>query len=138
MKINLNIQMENKLTLPVMPVGIYTGSALPLEIVGIPALMAGGVVSGVNVTVTNVASAAAPLFDYWCTNALNRTTRRLLKDCSDNIVYSTREGKLLALRGMEDFIVIDTDDVLMICPRDEEKLKDFLSQLAMPEYEEYR
>ena len=71
-------------------------------------------------------------------NALNRTTRRLLKDCSDNIVYSTREGKLLALRGMEDFIVIDTDDVLMICPRDEEKLKDFLSQLAMPEYEEYR
>ncbi|MBQ9661506.1 MAG: mannose-1-phosphate guanylyltransferase [Bacteroidales bacterium] len=71
-------------------------------------------------------------------NALNRTSRRLLKDCSGNIVYSTREGKLLALRGMEDFIVIDTDDVLMICPRDEAKLKDFLSQLAMPEYEEYR
>ncbi len=71
-------------------------------------------------------------------NALNRTGRRLLKDCSDNIVYATRDDKLLALRGMEDFIVIDTDDVLMICPRDEEKLKDFLSQLAMPEYEEYR
>ena len=53
MKINLNIQMENMLTLPVMPVGIYTGSALPLEIVGIPATMAGGVVSGVSVTVTN-------------------------------------------------------------------------------------
>ena len=71
-------------------------------------------------------------------NALNRTSRRLLKDCSDNIVYATRDDKLLALRGMENFIVIDTDDVLMICPRDEEKLKDFLSQLAMPEYEEYR
>ena len=71
-------------------------------------------------------------------NALNRTSRRLLKDCSDNIVYSTRDDKLLALRGMEDFIVIDTEDVLMICPRNEDKLKDFLSQLAMPEYEEYR
>ena len=71
-------------------------------------------------------------------NALNRTSRRLLKDCSDNIVYSTRDDKLLALRGMENFIVIDTEDVLMICPRDEEKLKDFLLQLAMPEYEEYR
>ena len=71
-------------------------------------------------------------------NALNRTSRRLLRECSDDIVYSTREGKLLALRGLEDFIVIDTDDVLMICPRDERKLKDFLSQLAMPEYEEYR
>lgn len=71
-------------------------------------------------------------------NALNRSARRLLKDSSDNIVYSTRDDKLLAVRGLEDFIVIDTDDVLMICPRDEQKLKDFLSQLAMPEYEEYR
>ena len=71
-------------------------------------------------------------------NALNRTARRLLKESTGNIVYSTRDDKLLAVRGLEDFIVIDTDDVLMICPRDEQKLKDFLSQLAMPEYEEYR
>lgn len=71
-------------------------------------------------------------------NALNRTSRRLLKESSDNIVYSTRDDKLLAVRGLEDFIVIDTDDVLMICPRDEQKLKDFLSQLALPEFEEYR
>ena len=53
MKIDLKIQMGNMLTLPVMPVGIYTGSALPLEIQGIPAMMVGGVVSGVSVTVTN-------------------------------------------------------------------------------------
>ena len=71
-------------------------------------------------------------------NALNRTSRRLLVDSADNIVYSTRDDKLLAIRGMEDFIIIDTEDVLMICPRDEKKLKDFLSRLAMPEYEEYR
>ena len=71
-------------------------------------------------------------------NALNRTARRLLVDSADNIVYSTRDDKLMAIRGMEDFIVIDTEDVLMICPRDEQKLKDFLSRLAMPEYEEYR
>ena len=71
-------------------------------------------------------------------NALNRTSRRLLKDCTDNIVYATRDDKLLAIRGLDDFIVIDTEDVLMICPRDEQKLKEFLLQLAMPEYEEYR
>lgn len=70
MKINLNIQMENMLTLPVMPVGVYTGSALPLEIVGIPAMMAGGVVSGVSVTVTNadgipVTGAAAAVGGTW-------------------------------------------------------------------------
>lgn len=71
-------------------------------------------------------------------NAFNHTNRRLLRDCTDNIVYSTRNDKLLAIRGLEDFIVIDTEDVLMICPRDEQKLKEFLLQLAMPEYEEYR
>jgi len=71
-------------------------------------------------------------------NALNRTARRLLVDSSDNIVYASRDDKLMALRGMENFIVIDTEDVLMICPRDEQKLKEFLSRLAMPEYEEYR
>ena len=70
MKINLNIQMENMLTLPVLPVGIYTGSALPLEIQGIPAMMAGGVVSGVSVTVTNadgvpVTGAAAVVGGVW-------------------------------------------------------------------------
>ena len=70
MKIKLNIQMENMLTLPVMPVGIYTGSALPLEIVGIPAMMAGGVVSGVSVTVTNadgiqVTGSASPVGGAW-------------------------------------------------------------------------
>ena len=45
---------------------------------------------------------------------------------------------LLALRGLENFIVINTHDVLMICPRDIDKLKDFLSSLAMPDFEEYR
>lgn len=70
MKIDLKIQMGNMLTLPVMPVGIYTGSALPLEIQGIPAMMAGGVVSGVSVTVTNadgvpVTGAAAVVGGVW-------------------------------------------------------------------------
>lgn len=62
----------------------------------------------------------------------------LLEDCSRNIIYSNRPRKLLALKGLEDFIVIDTEDVLMICPRDDSKFKDFLSKLAMPEFEEYR
>lgn len=73
-----------------------------------------------------------------CGNAKNQITRGLVKECHDNIIYSGRGDKLLALRGLEDFIVIDTDDVLLICPRDEEKLKDFLSELAMPQFEDYR
>ena len=62
----------------------------------------------------------------------------LVLDSRDCILTTDNPDKLLAVSGLEDYIVVDTEDVLMICPRDEEKLKDFLSQLAMPEYEEYR
>lgn len=71
-------------------------------------------------------------------NALNTRNRQLMRECSNNIIYSDTHNKLIALRGIEDHIVIDTEDVLLICPRDEQKLKEFLSQLAMPEFEEYR
>lgn len=71
-------------------------------------------------------------------NAMNHLTRGLIRECKGNVVYSVSDKKLLAFKGLEDYIVIDTDDVLMICPRDEEKLKDFLSELAMPEFEDYR
>ena len=83
------------------------------------------------------------LYDYLANhdqngNASSITGKDLVRDCKDNIFYSSEENKLLAIRGLENFIVINTEDVLMICPRDEEKLKDFLSELAMPEYEKYR
>lgn len=71
-------------------------------------------------------------------NAMNILNKRLVEECHGNIVYSGNPKKLLALRGLDDFIVIDTPDVLMICPRDLDKLKDLLSGLALPDFEEYR
>ena len=44
----------------------------------------------------------------------------------------------MAIKGLEDFIVIDTTDVLLICPKDEKKFKDFVSGLGMPGYENYK
>lgn len=71
-------------------------------------------------------------------NSTHITGKSLLKNCRDNVIYSTQNGKLTAVRGLEDYMIIDTEDVLLICPRDEQKLKEFLSGLALPEYEEYR
>ena len=53
---------------------------------------------------------------------------------------STVRGKkkLYAIKGLKDFIVIDTEDALLICPKDDRQYKDFLSGLGMPEYEEFR
>ncbi len=72
------------------------------------------------------------------TNHNNLLEDDLVKECSGNMIYSDRPRKLMALRGLEDYIVVDTDDVLLICPRDDEKFKDMLSSLALPEFEEYR
>lgn len=83
------------------------------------------------------------LHDYLATkdkwgNTVKISGKSLVENCSGNIVYSDSPRKLIAVRGLEDYVVIDTGDVLMICPREEDKLKDFISEIAMPEYEEYR
>ena len=59
---------------------------------------------------------------------------------SDTLLMSTLRGKkkLYAIKGLKDFIVIDTEDALLICPKDDRQYKDFLSGLGMPEYEEFR
>lgn len=71
-------------------------------------------------------------------NVTNIRGKHLFKNDSNNIIFCEKKGKLLAINGLENMLVINTPDVLMICPRDEDKIKEYLSELAMPEYEEYR
>lgn len=63
---------------------------------------------------------------------------RLLQNCSGVLALSSNKSKLLAVKGLDDYIVIDTDDVLLICPKSDSEVKEVLSSLAMPEYEKYR
>lgn len=46
--------------------------------------------------------------------------------------------KLVAVKGLDNFMIVDTPDVLMICPRDSRDFKEVLSVLGMPGYEEFR
>jgi mannose-1-phosphate guanylyltransferase len=62
----------------------------------------------------------------------------LSEDLKDTLVISPKKNKLVAVKGLEDYIIIDTEDVLLICPKDDKKFKDFISQIAMPEFEKYR
>lgn len=71
-------------------------------------------------------------------NVTNINGKHLFRGAQNNIVFCEKQGKLIALSGLENMMVINTPDVLMICPRDDAKLKECLSELAMPEYEEYR
>lgn len=56
----------------------------------------------------------------------------------NNLIISTNGKKLIAAKGLENFIVIDTDDVLLICPKNDRMFKDFIAGIAMPGFEEYR
>ncbi len=71
-------------------------------------------------------------------NAANISGKHLFKEDKSCMIYTQNKGKLIAIRGLEDYVVVDTPDILMICPRDESKIQEFLSELSMPEYEEYR
>lgn len=62
----------------------------------------------------------------------------LIEGSSEVMVISPERKKLVAVRGLENFMIIDTEDVLVICPKDDRKFKEFISGIAMPEYEKYR
>jgi len=53
----------------------------------------------------------------------------LLRDSRDNMVH-VPEHKLVVMHGLDDFIVVDTDDVLLICPKEsEQKIKQIVTDL---------
>ena len=82
------------------------------------------------------------LYDYLAAKDENgnaiRATKKLVQNDRNNIVYSSVPRKLVAMSGMENFVVIDTGDVLLICPRDDKKLKEITTYIGLPEYENYR
>jgi mannose-1-phosphate guanylyltransferase len=61
----------------------------------------------------------------------------LVIDSKNSIVYAPDE-KLVVLQGLEDFIVVDTHDVLLICKREnEQQVKDFLSLVKKHKGDKY-
>ncbi|MBN1162782.1 hypothetical protein JXA34_03505 [Patescibacteria group bacterium] len=51
-------------------------------------------------------------------------------DSTGSIIKSTNEKKLVAVMGVKDLVVVDTDDILLVIPRDKaEKVKEIQSEL---------
>ncbi len=62
----------------------------------------------------------------------------LSRDNAESLVISENRNKLMAISGLKDFVVIDTEDVLLICPKSDKRVKDIMSGLAMPGYEQFK
>ncbi len=58
-------------------------------------------------------------------------------DSSGNLIYSYT-GRVVATAGLHDMIVIDTDDALLVCPRDRaQDVKKIVEQLAKKKLDKY-
>ena len=63
---------------------------------------------------------------------------KVTRDCKDNLIYSKGGGRMIAVKGLKNFVVVDTEDALLICPREGDSFDDLLSDLAMPDFKKYR
>jgi len=53
----------------------------------------------------------------------------VLYDSSDNMI-NVPENKLVVIQGLEDYILVDTEDVLLLCPKEEEqRIKQIVTDL---------
>ena len=66
------------------------------------------------------------------------TDKSLFHEDRDNLVITDNKRKVYAIKGLEDYLVVDTDDALLICPRDDKQFKEFIAGLGMPGYEDFR
>lgn len=64
--------------------------------------------------------------------------KSILEENTNNIIYGANPKKLYVVRGLENYMVVDTEDALLVCPREEQLLKDTLSALKFPEYKEFK
>ncbi len=62
----------------------------------------------------------------------------MMDKMTGSIIYSTEKDKLVAVKGLDNFMIINTDDVLMICPRDEVRFKNMLTDLTVNEKSRYQ
>jgi mannose-1-phosphate guanylyltransferase len=55
-----------------------------------------------------------------------------------NSLVNINSGKLVVLQGLDDFIVVDTDDVLLVVKKEEEqRIKSFVNDIKSSEGDRY-
>jgi mannose-1-phosphate guanylyltransferase len=70
-------------------------------------------------------------------NVVHGGGRLLPVDSSGTYVYASA-GRLVAAVGLEDFVVVDTPDALLICPKDQaQAVRDVVEQLKADGLQEY-
>ena len=56
---------------------------------------------------------------------------RLVDDVSGSVILCSDPSKLVVARGFENLMVVDMEDVLLVCRRDDRTVKDIVTDLTM-------
>ena len=70
-------------------------------------------------------------------NIIESDGSAVVSGTQDSIIEGRCEGKLVVVSGLKGFAVVDTPDVLVICPRTDEAFEDVFSRLSTEEREKY-
>lgn len=62
----------------------------------------------------------------------------LVSKVKNSIIVSSEKEKLIVVNGLSDFMVINTEDVLLICPREESAFKSILTDLPLNEFVKFQ
>lgn len=62
----------------------------------------------------------------------------LALDTRESLVMTSRKDKLVVVKGLDNYIVVDTDDVLLICPKDESSVKQVITETSLGDFTKYR
>ena len=60
-----------------------------------------------------------------------KCSNSMIDEVKGSIIREENPDKLVVVRGLENYIVIDVDDVLLVCPRSDKAIKDIVTDLAM-------
>jgi mannose-1-phosphate guanylyltransferase len=65
-------------------------------------------------------------------------TRALLYECEDNIIALGDKKRLAVIQGLKDYIVAESDNVLLICKKeDEQRIKQFMADSQLKYNDEF-
>lgn len=67
-----------------------------------------------------------------------KVTKKVLLYESKDCMVAVPKDKLCVVHGLENYIIVDTPEVLLICPKDDEqKIKDFVEDVKLKKWDKY-
>lgn len=61
----------------------------------------------------------------------------LVADTEGCLLFEKNKDKLLVAKNLKNFMIVDTDDVLMVCPRNDAAIKEILASLVVEDKAKY-